>query len=132
MNKYYDLLDKLRRREGLTMHGFAVRCGMPSLSTIAPKLKKVPNKKLHPETIGKLERTLKIKIDDTGDAITYTENIAEERGLKECKEEIESGIQKLKYQTELVEDLVSELEKSLGAVAVLNRRLNDIIMKIGK
>lgn len=71
-NPYYLFLEKLLKDLRITANGFQEKFDIRSFSTIMNKLKNDPNKKLHPETIGRIEEALKIKVNDTDpDNITY-------------------------------------------------------------
>jgi SOS-response transcriptional repressor LexA len=67
INPYYVFLVDLLRDLRLTANGFQDKYNIKSFSTIMNKLKNDPEKKLHPETIGKIEEALQIKIDDVTD-----------------------------------------------------------------
>jgi len=72
-NPYYVFIKKLLKDDfRTTVNGFQERYDISSLSTIMNKLKNNPKKRLHPETISKIETALKIKIDDSNpENITY-------------------------------------------------------------
>lgn len=72
-NKYYIFLENLLKDLRITANGFQEKYDIRSFSTIMNKLKNDPDKKLHPETIGRIEEALKIRINDTNpNHITYT------------------------------------------------------------
>ena len=71
-NPYYLFLEGLLKDLRLTANGFQDKYQIRSFSTIMNKLKNDAGKKLHPETIGKIEEALNIKIDDSNpDNISY-------------------------------------------------------------
>ena len=71
-NPYYIFLEGLLKDLRLTANGFQDKFQIRSFSTIMNKLKNDAGKKLHPETIGKIEEALNIKIDDSNpDNISY-------------------------------------------------------------
>lgn len=79
INPYYHLLENLLRDLRLTANGFQDKYEFRSFSTIMNKLRRFPDKKLHPETIAKIEQALNIKIDDSDPTnITYKKISREE------------------------------------------------------
>ena len=71
-NPYYVFLENLLIDLRITANGFQEKYDVRSFSTIMNKLKNNPKKKLHPETKGKIEDALKIKINDSNpEDITY-------------------------------------------------------------
>jgi SOS-response transcriptional repressor LexA len=71
-NPYYIFLEGLLKDLRITANGFQEKYSLRSFSTIMNKLKNEPEKTLHPETIGKIETALNIKIDDSNpEEITY-------------------------------------------------------------
>lgn len=75
-NPYFVFLEGLLRDLRLTANGFQDKYEIRSFSTIMNKLKNDPEKKLHPETVGRIESALGIKIDDTNpNEITYTKKL---------------------------------------------------------
>lgn len=71
-NPYFVFLEGLLKELRLSANGFQEKYNIRSFSTILNKLKNDPDKRLHPETIGKLESALNIKInDDDLNKITY-------------------------------------------------------------
>ncbi len=65
INPYYKLIQKILNDFRITARGLQDMSGISGLSTIIIKLRANPWKKLHPETIGKIEKTLNIIIYDT-------------------------------------------------------------------
>lgn len=73
VNPYYEFLDNLLKELRITANGFQEKYELRSFSAIFNKLKNDPEKSLHPETIGKIEEALKIRIDDSDlNNITWT------------------------------------------------------------
>lgn len=80
VNPYYLFLENLLAELRITANGFQEKYGLRSFSAIFNKLKNDPEKLLHPETIGKIEEALKIRIDDSDiENITYTRVIEPEK-----------------------------------------------------
>lgn len=133
MNKYLNLLDKILESERVSINGLAVRCDFPSLPTIYRQLKGNKNKRLAPESLGKLEDALKIKISDNGDDIIYTK-IDESKydELDRYKEKMQGELQELEKYAKLMEELTGELAKHIGGITVLSNRLYSITAMINQ
>ncbi|MBS3945281.1 MAG: hypothetical protein KGZ42_07280 [Melioribacter sp.] len=72
INPYYTFIEGLLKDLRITANGFQEKYDIRSFSAIVNKLKNDPAKTLHPETIGKIENALNIKIDDSNpNKITY-------------------------------------------------------------
>ena len=72
-NPYYVFISKLARDERLTINGLADKYSLGrGFSSSIYRIRHDPLAKLHPESIGKIERQVGIKIDDTDiNNITY-------------------------------------------------------------
>jgi SOS-response transcriptional repressor LexA len=82
-NPYYIFIKKLLKDDfRLTVNGFQEKYNLRSLSTIMNKLKNNPKKRLHPETISKIENALNIKIDDSNPENIIYKKLTEARLLK--------------------------------------------------
>lgn len=78
INPYYVFLENLLKELRITANGFQEKFDIKSFSAIFNKLKNDPEKTLHPETIGKIEEALKIRIDDSDlKNIKYSKSIPE-------------------------------------------------------
>lgn len=72
MNPYYLFLVKLLKDTRITPSGFAQKYDFPSFPVIMNKLKRNSDKRIHVETLQKIELALGIVIDDSDpDNITY-------------------------------------------------------------
>jgi len=63
-NPYYTLISQILHDFRITARGLQDLTGIAGLSTIITRLRSNPYKRLHPETIGKIEKTLNITIND--------------------------------------------------------------------
>ncbi len=72
INPYYKLIEQILADFRITANGMQDKYELRSFSTIVNKLKRDADRKLHPETIGKIEKALNIIIDDSDpENITY-------------------------------------------------------------
>lgn len=108
INSYYLFFKKLFKDYRTTANAFAKNYNMPGLSATMNKLKNDPDAGVHPETIAKIEKALKIKIDDSKSEITYVRA---------------SEAQYLNREIKLYEyPIISQI--SLGSVMVLLKKEN--------
>lgn len=72
-NPYYSFIRKLARDERVTINGLADKYSLGrGFSSAVYRIRHDPFAKLHPETVGKIEKQMDIKIDDTDiNNITY-------------------------------------------------------------
>ncbi|MGE5365638.1 MAG: hypothetical protein ACM3SM_16015 [Bacteroidota bacterium] len=125
MNRYYIFLKKLVDEKRLSVSGFAARYNIASLPTIMYKLRTGRVKRLHPETMGRIERALDIRIHDTSEGdITYIH----QNELREM--ENNKTIIKLQQQIKEKDELIDLLIEKIDSISTLTDQLKKLKLQV--